>query len=347
MAPSFYVGHSEQMMKKYPMPMLNYDWRNTRRFVAPKLPGLLVPKETKSKYDVAYNKEVLPPRCNTTLGSYIDEEILYDSWKLIHNITLLYPGSEVSGGIFLYPRQSMLISYLIQREIASRAAQNDFEPFRVCETGFGSGHSAALFLSSHPNVEVVSFDKFDRPYQNAAFLALRGVYGKRLTRSIGDSCLTVKAYGKQCDFLHGSSLCRTDNIDLIHNSGAGVTLTSTAMKVNTISIFIVATFQCTHLIRDLLSFQSLEDRSVYFGNNAQWATLRKQHCISNIVCFEDEEIELDKNLHLARGKQQRIAHKFCFAVNTGNCTKKKRPAARSSWKKDDFCPGWMLSPPFA
>lgn len=233
MAPSFYVGHSEQMMSKYPMPMLNYDWRETRLFVAPRLPGKLVTKETKSKYDVAYNKVVLPPRCNaTSLASYIDEEMLHDSWNLIHNITLLYPGSDVSGGIFLYPRQSMLLSYLIQNEIASRAARNNFEPFRVCETGFGSGHSAALFLSSHPNVEVVSFDWFDRPYQNAAFLALRGYYGKRLTRSFGDSCNTVKAYGKDCDFFHGSSLCRTDNIDLIQNSGAGVTLTSTAMKVS-------------------------------------------------------------------------------------------------------------------
>lgn len=32
-------------------------------------------------------------------------------------------------------------------------------------------------------------------------------------RVVGDSCSTVKQFGKKCDFIHGSSLCRTDNID--------------------------------------------------------------------------------------------------------------------------------------
>ena len=132
--------------------------------------------------------------------------------------------------------------------------------------------------------ETLSFDKFERPYQLASFYALRGYFGKRLTRSIGDSCKTVKNYGKQCDFLHGSSLCKTDNIDLINKTGPGVTLTSTAMN-------------------------SLEDKAVYFGKNAQWATLLENGCIKNIVCFGEEETLLDG--------------KFCFATNTGKCSSKK------------------------
>lgn len=203
LAPSFYIGHSQQEKKLLALPVLRYDWRS-RRFAASKLPGLMVPMNPNPKYDVGFNRNILSPRCNATLGSYIDEEMLQDSWQLIHNITSLFPGSDVSGGIFLYPRQAILLTYLLQREIASRAKVS--KPFRICETGFGSGHSASLFLSAAPNIEVVSFDTYSRPYQTATFTALRSYFGgKRLTRVIGDSCKTVKSYSKQCDFLHGSS----------------------------------------------------------------------------------------------------------------------------------------------
>jgi hypothetical protein len=136
--------------------------------------------------------------------------MLQESWKLINNITSLFPGADVSGGIFLYPRQTLLLTYLLQREVSSRArgliqTQKTQKRFRICETGFGSGHSAALFLSAAANVEVVTFDKFERPYQDATFYALRSAFGQRLTRVVGDSCRTVQNYNKECDFIHGSS----------------------------------------------------------------------------------------------------------------------------------------------
>ena len=327
MAPSFYVGHSETTTKTLPLPILRYDWKSNK-FVASKLPGYLVPRDYgQSKYEVKTNTHISPPQCNLTLGSYIDGNIIQESWQLIDNITSLYPESDISGGIFLYKRQSIILAYLVQQA----ALKNGPRPFRVCETGFGSGHSAALFLSAAPNVEVVSFDKFDRPYQMATFHALRGLFGKRLSQSVGDSCKTFKAYTKKCDFLHGSSLCRTDNIDLINKADVGVTLTSTAMN-------------------------SLYDRSVYFGKHAQWATLRKKGCIENIVCFEEEAAQLDAKLYLARGKKQKISHKFCIATNTGTChdegnedsSQEQNPVAAvsiSQWSADDFCPSWQLNPP--
>ncbi len=324
MAPGFYVGYSEQFdVRKYNLPMLDYDWIQ-HKFVAPTLPGRLVLKK-QSKYDVALNRNVQPPVCNATLlDHYIDTDMLEDSWQLINNVTSLHPGSDVSGGIYLYPRQAMLLVYLVQREVASRAnMQKILQPFRVCETGFGSGHSAALFLSSAPNIEVVSFDKFDRPYQNAAFSARRSLYGNRLSRVVGDSCNTVKQYRKKCDFLHGSSLCKTDNIDLIAKSKAGVTLTSTAMS-------------------------SLSDKSVYFGEGAQWATLKKGGCIDDIVCFIEEETTISADLYLAQGREQSISHQFCFARNTGTCASgKKIPVVGSprQWHKDDLCQSWMIEPP--
>ena len=328
MSPGFYVGYSTETIKsRLPMPALNYDWR-IRKFSGLKLPGYHVSKFNTPKNQVSMNTNVLPPSCNSTLASYIDEKALQDSWQLIQNITSMYPGSDVSGGIFLYRRQTILLSYLLQSEIASRAAKKDsngkLEPFRVCETGFGAGHSTSLFLSAAPNVEVVSFDKFDRPYQLASFYALRSYFGKRLTRSIGDSCKTVKSYGKQCDFLHGSSLCKTDNIDLIQKAKPGVILTSTAMN-------------------------SLEDGSVYFGGeNAQWKSLLEKDCIENVVCFEEEETIINSKLYLARGKEQKIKHEFCFATNTGQCSSKDdndKHDSTTNWSKDSFCQDWILGRP--
>ena len=203
MVPNFYIGYSEKVFAETTM---QYDW-TTMRFIPHKLPGVSRMKDKQRKYNVRFNKYVQAPKCNSTIDSYIDEKMLQDSWQLIENITAIFPNSSVSGGVFLYPRQALLLVYLIQREIASRTIDSaNLEPFRICETGFGSGHSAALFLSSAPNVEVVSFDKFDRPYQSASFHALRGVFGSdRLIRVIGNSCQTVPAYTGRCDFLHGSS----------------------------------------------------------------------------------------------------------------------------------------------
>lgn len=325
MAPGFYVGHSEQFdLRKYNLPMLEYDMKR-QQFVAVTLPGQFLPK--RQIKDVALNRNVPSPVCNTSLlDDYIDTSMLEESWQLIDNITSLFPKADVSGGIFLYPRQTMLLVYLVQREIALRTP-NGQKPFRVCETGFGSGHSAALFLSSAPNVELVTFDKFDRPYQTATFSALRSLYGKRLSRVVGDSCITVKQYKKHCDFLHGSSLCKTDNIDLIAKSASGVTLTSTAMS-------------------------SLTDKSVYFGKGAQWASLRKGGCIEDIVCFGEEKRTLSADLYLAKGREQTIAHQFCVSRSTGKCVsestnvlKQQKVALSKQWHKEDFCHSWMVETP--
>lgn len=215
------------------MPILLYNWQ-IHRFVAKRPPGSSLLK-LDAKYSVKPNTAIMIPNCNVTLGSYIQEDMLKDSWEMIESIAAMYPGSDVSGGIYLYPRQTILISYLIQKEMAfTKQKSKKSKQFRICETGFGSGHSAALFLAASPDVEVVSFDLFDRPYQLASVHALNAYFGNRLKTVQGDSCKQVKRYSSKCDFLHGSSLCSEDNIELIHKSGAGVTLTSTAMDVSSV-----------------------------------------------------------------------------------------------------------------
>ena len=348
---SFYVGFSERL-QLYGKPNLRYDWE-TKQFI-PLRPVGVESQKLKAKHVVKPNPPIIQIECNATLDQYINEDMLIESWNMIENITALYPGSEVSGGIFLYPRQAIVLSYLLQKEITSQVRRMDKkDPFRVCETGFGSGHSAALFLSASPEVEVVrstcymllslesasdisapfqvSFDLFNRPYQHASATAINSYFNNRLKQVIGNSCDKLKLYSSRCDFLHGSSLCETDNIDLIHGSGPGVTLTSTAMN-------------------------SLGDSSVYFGKrpkwaakqhgseDAQWATLRNQGCIKNITCFEEESRTLNSNLRLARGKEQTVSHKFCIAINTGKCSKVQFPPRKSSWENTyDFCTQWKIS----
>lgn len=334
-APSFYVGQSEMITAPiFAVPLPTYNWERAR-FEPARLPGeTFYKKPEKNKYhSFALQQDVKTPGCNATLGSYIDENMLSDSWQMIQNITSLFPASDVSGGIFLYERQALLLAYLVQRESASMAAATSNKQFVICETGFGSGHGAALFLSSSPNVQVISFDKYDRPYQSAVFYALRSLFGSsRLMRVVGDSCSTVKQFGKKCDFIHGSSLCRTDNIDLIYKSGASVKLTSTAMA-------------------------KLTGRSVYFhkdgfGKTAQWEELRSRGCIKNSICFKDVEKQIDGDLLFARRGGKHASHQFCFAESTGVCVGRSReneapraPLWSAPLKADEFCPDWIVPVP--
>jgi len=179
---------------------------------------------------------------------------------------------------------------------------------------------------------VISFDKFDRPYQPAVVAQIRKQYGEdRLHIVKGDSCKTVPSYLQKvdfpgCDFLHASSLCKSDNIDLINHSDCGTILSTTAMN-------------------------SLSDRSVYFGPDAQWRKLQKSDCITNITCFTDQVITLNRKFVFSSTDGiKKIAHKFCFAVNTGLCHDSRVPEILNECRTTnadifDFCPDVQVKPP--
>ena len=228
---------------------------------------------------------------NTSLASAV-----YEDWKFIDDtLKQDFSTERVSGGIFLYPRQAALITALV-RQISNLLRRTTV----VCETGFGSGHSLSMFMNAAPNVSVVSFDKFDRPYQLQLWKYLREKNSKNHLTSyvVGDSCQTVPTYLRevtQCDVLHGSSLCKTDNIDLVENSPCGVLLTSTAMS-------------------------TLTEPAVYFGPKAQWRQLRERGCITKPVCFQEDDLDLERDFVFAkRGTSYRS--KFCIAMTTGRCQK--------------------------
>ena len=65
---------------------------------------------------------------------------------------------------------------------------------------------------------------------------------------------------------------------------------------------------------------SLEDKEVYFGQNAQWTKLRANGCIRDITCFAEEETEVNKKFVFSRGMEgNKMRHKFCIAIVTGKC----------------------------
>jgi hypothetical protein len=274
-----------------------------------------------------------PPDVCDNPGRYIPDQIS-SHWRYIdETVQNGYPNARVSGGIFLYPRQTSILSYLI-RQI--QAGLN--RKMTICETGFGSGHSLALFAeivagyNKHNNsksvtpgtdqqVHIVSFDKFDRPYQMPLWHHWNDTIGggqpQRLVLEFvaGDSCRTVPAFlsdsvpnmprekerkhpaakNFHCDVLHGSSLCPTDNIDLVERSPCGVLLTSTAMN-------------------------ELTDKQVYFGKHAQWRNLRQQQCITDIVCFHEDRQDISRDFVFAKRGSTHVG-KFCIAMTTGKCQK--------------------------
>ena len=298
--------------------------------------------------------------CKNAQTLKLSEEV-YHAWSriddLVADVTKARNGKrvKVSGGVFLYPRQSALLVELIRlysqpedmrlgnrpgfgvRGSDEKEQGKTIDWFRVCETGFGSGHSSALFLSAGKHVKVVTFDKFDRPYQKQSVQILNKLFSvdgeDRLEYRAGDSCKELTKYveeGGQCDFLHGSSMCPNDNIKLVEATRGETILTSTAM-----------------------SWDTYRDRLVYFSedNKGQWSILRKSHCIKNIACYEEKEATLNKNLVLGE-KGKVISHKFCFAVTTGKCSRLKATSKGGYWKiptsvKDfkELCPSAVIEVP--
>jgi len=275
-------------------------------------------------------------------------ETVRSKWKMIdETLQDRYPDARVSGGIFLYPRQASLLRTLFQ-EILTRIVDDRNRPITLCETGFGSGHSMALFMDTvtssqslmmttktktkttkantkqndHRPVHILSFDKFDRPYQLDLWKTLNDTVTTTTTMQtpglpnnvddserlpslslryvIGNSCQTVPSTLSQdpthqwCDILHGSSLCPSDNIDLVEHSPCGTLLTSTAML-------------------------ALDDRAVYFGPQAQWRKLRDRECITTPICFQEAPLELERNFIFGK-KGNSFSSVFCIAMVTGNCS---------------------------
>ena len=74
---------------------------------------------------------------------------------------------------------------------------NDFRIKNVMEIGFNAGHSAELFLSSNPSVNLVSFDIGIHKYVELGKKFINETYPDRHTLIIGNSLNTVPEYFKK------------------------------------------------------------------------------------------------------------------------------------------------------
>jgi len=312
--PHFYIGHSKEQ-KEFLWPSSKFKYNpNNAMLITEYVPGKSRANKRNENLSSQYSGSIPNSK---QVDKAFQKGIFQPLWHEIDTITASYNGSKISGGIFLYPRQTILIANLIlelvklkellkelpkqrpkkrpKKGMKTRGRSYSEKVVTVCETGFGAGHSAALFLSLSPNVNVITFDKFDRPYQIPIALKLKKKFPNRFRIVQGDSCETLPEYlNLKCDFLHGSSLCATDNIDLVKKSQCNTILTSTAMN-------------------------SLTDGAVYFGGKkAQWQQLVEDDCIDNIACFKEEAQTLDKAYVFAT-KDDIISHEFCFARVNGRC----------------------------
>lgn len=181
----------------------------------------------------------------------------------------------------------------------SSTRQDSKNRFLVCETGFGAGHSAALWLTSSPNIDVLVFDNLDRPYQVDCLELLRNRFPGRIKSIAGDTCKTVpqhfKADGAQpCDFVHASSLCPHDTHNLYKLSRCGTVVTASAMK----------------------SIQ----QELYFGEegSGEWSEGCVAGWLGSVQCFKDVPFQLERDFVFA-AKGLSSAHEFCVGVVTGQC----------------------------
>jgi len=231
------------------------------------------------------------------------------------------PISGVSGGIWLDYRLShallALTTALLREESASTSR------VRVCESGFGAGHSTVVWYAAAMgihSIEVFSFDFFKRVYQPIiADWLTKALYNTSMVKLVtikGNTCETVpglfnlKATTKlqwRCDLIHGSSLCNSDNIDLVlFASSCGTILTSAAMDdLANIVYFVNETTKWSPL--------------TYIPKmQGQWLWLYHNGCIADVSCYEERPFTVHREyLFAASGTVHR--QKFCIALVTDEC----------------------------
>jgi len=236
-----------------------------------------------------------------------------------------------SGGIFLYERQAHILLAITIRLLQW---QDSEKRLMVCETGFGAGHSAILWLTAGTGVvldnttmEVVSFDSFDRVYQEQAIIWIEehlidtpidSVRGNmmELTSIKGNSCDTVpqffmvnKKVKGLCDIIHGSSLCPSDNIDLVvFGATCGTVLTTTSMDSLHSAVYFGG--KSTERTSSPLLFSPSDD--------GQWQWLLRNGCIADVNCYDEASFILEHDFVFDKKGTVHSA-KFCIGLVTSGC----------------------------
>lgn len=199
------------------------------------------------------------------------------------------------------PGQVAILTSIVS-DLSDAILKAENRSFNVCQTGYGQGHSAAMFLEASPNVNLQLMARLNLTTQTSLLYSLQTTkdYQNRIKHKKCDSCLYMleleRKNGIQCDFLHGLSASSKGYaetiVDMVKKAPCGVILSSVASR-------------------------SLRDSNVYFGAKNQWAKLRADECIEDIHCFADSADP---------GKR------FCMAVTTGKCHDPQNEVAKCNTK---------------
>ncbi len=100
------------------------------------------------------------------------------------------------------PRGGHLLSHPDQAKLYHEISKLSFIK-TICETGFGAGHSAFLWLNSNPNVTLYSFDVHP---QNSMDAVVKSIFKYRFHMILGDSRKTLPSFQKRnpkltCDLI--------------------------------------------------------------------------------------------------------------------------------------------------
>jgi len=227
----------------------------------------------------------------------------------------------VSGGIFLNSRFANILLALTEMLLQEDGIETS--EVKVCETGFGAGHGVALYwaaasglIEESISLKVVSFDFYIRVYQPSTLNWLRmelyNTSSRELISVKGDTCWTVpKFFTSQaaCGLVHGSSLCPSDDIDIVLFAAAcGTILTSTAM--DSLESEYVYYFK---------NFTAEEDPLTFLPNKyGQWSWLSRNGCIAEVTCYNEEAFALQRDLFFSNSGTSHN-QKFCIGLVTGEC----------------------------
>jgi len=127
----------------------------------------------------------------------------------------------------------------------------------------------------------------------------------------GNTCSAVPEYFSSqlaCEIVHGSSLCHSDNIDIVlFAAGCGTILTSTAMdSIESSEVY----FRNSTAADDPLTYLPIE--------NGQWLWLLRNGCIAEVSCYNEEPFTLQHDFHFAiSGTSHR--QQFCIGLVTAKC----------------------------
>ena len=89
----------------------------------------------------------------------------------------------------------------------------------VCETGFNGGHSAYVWLSSHPSSRLMSFDLGNHAYAHSMAEYLGKIFPGRLAVTFGDSTKTLPVFKERIKLSEPNFKCDIIVVDGGHTYG--------------------------------------------------------------------------------------------------------------------------------